>query len=181
VGIRYGGERQLEAEEYAGAIVPVLAPTGLEVHIEPGRFLVGPAGVLLATVLYRKHSGGKDFVVLDAGMTELGRPSRYGAYHEILPLPARAGPEAPCDIVGPVCETGDFLALDRPVPADLRAGDVVAILGAGAYGFVMGSTYNGRPRPPEVLVDGARWGIARRRETLDELLLGEVAEPLPGA
>ncbi len=178
VGIRYGGELPLSPAAYAEAIVPVLAPAGLEVHLEPGRFLVGNAGVLLARVLYRKHSGGKDFLVLDAGMTELGRPSRYGAYHDIVPVAPRRGAETPFDVVGPVCETGDFLALERPLPDGIAPGHLLAILGAGAYGFVMGSTYNARPRPPEVLVDGGRWGLARRRETVEELMAGEDPDPV---
>jgi diaminopimelate decarboxylase len=176
-GIRYGDEQPPAPAEFAAAVLPVLQPTGLEVHLEPGRLLVGSAGILLTRVLYRKHAGGKTFVVVDAGMTELVRPSRYDAYHDIVEVaPPRPGPASAVDVVGPVCETGDFLALDRPLPP-VAPGDLLAVLGVGAYGAVMGSTYNARPRPPELLVDGAGWGMARRRETVEELMLGETPEP----
>lgn len=178
LGIRYGDERGLGPAAYAETIVPVLAPTGLAIHLEPGRFLVGNAGVLLTSVLVRKRGGGKAFIVVDAGMTELARPSRYNAFHDIVPVGPPEGTAMHCDVVGPVCETGDFLGLDRLLPDRLGAGDLLAVLGAGAYGFVMGSTYNARPRPPEILVEGSGWGVARRRETVDELYGGESAEPL---
>jgi diaminopimelate decarboxylase len=178
LGIRYADEDPPSAADLAGAIVPLLAPLGIAVHVEPGRFLVGSAGALLTRVIYRKQSGGKVFVIVDAGMTELVRPSRYGAYHHIVEVTERPGPLAPADVVGPVCETGDFLAIDRPLPP-LRPGDLLAVLGAGAYGFVMGSTYNARPRPPEVLVDGGQWRLVRRRETIEELYAGESAQGSP--
>jgi diaminopimelate decarboxylase len=168
LGIRYAEEPSLDPEDFASAVLPLLAPTGLTVHLEPGRFLVGSAGVLLTRVLYRKHSGGKEFVVVDAGMNDLVRPSHYQAYHEIVELEERRRPVARVDVVGPVCETGDFLALDRMLPG-LVAGDALAVLGAGAYGFVMASNYNSRPRPPEVIVDGGEWWVARPRESLEEL------------
>jgi len=177
LGIRYADERPPDPVAYADAILPALAPTGLAVHLEPGRYLAGNAGILLTSVLYRKQSGGREFVVVDAGMTELARPSRYGAFHDIVPVRDHDGPTASCDVVGPVCETGDFLGHDRILPAGLAAGELLAILGVGAYGFVMGSNYNARLRPPEVLLRGSRWGIARRRETLAELVVGEEAEP----
>jgi diaminopimelate decarboxylase len=142
------------------------------VYLEPGRFLVGSAGVLLTRVLYRKHSGGKEFVVVDAGMNDLVRPSHYQAYHEIVELEERRRPASRVDVVGPVCETGDFLALDRMLPG-LVAGDALAVLGAGAYGFVMASNYNSRPRPAEVIVDEGRWWVARPREKVEELFRGE--------
>jgi diaminopimelate decarboxylase len=151
------------------------------VYLEPGRFLVGSAGVLLTRVLYRKHSGGKDFVVVDAGMNDLVRPSHYQAYHEIVELEERQRPAARVDVVGPVCETGDFLALDRMLPG-LVAGDALAVLGAGAYGFVMASNYNSRPRPAEVIVDDGRWWVARPREQLEELYGSErVFAPEPAS
>jgi diaminopimelate decarboxylase len=156
--------------------VPLLASSGCTVYLEPGRFLVGSAGVLLTEVLYRKHSGGKEFVVVDAGMNDLVRPSHYQAYHEIVELEPRERPPVRVDVVGPVCETGDFLALDRVLP-DVVAGDRLAVLGAGAYGFVMASNYNSRPRPPEVIVDGDRWWVARPRETVEELYRGERMSP----
>jgi diaminopimelate decarboxylase len=175
LGIRYGSEAGMEPRRFAHAIVPLLAPTGYTVYLEPGRFLVGSAGVLLTEVLYRKHSGGKEFVVVDAGMNDLVRPSHYQAYHEIVPLDGRERGTIRADVVGPVCETGDFLALDRELP-DVGAGDRLAVLGAGAYGFVMASNYNSRPRPAEVVVDGERWWLARARETVESLFAGERME-----
>lgn len=177
LGIRYFDEQPPEPEELSAVLVPLLLPTGLTVHLEPGRFLVGSAGLLLTRVLYRKHSGGKGFLVVDCGMNDLVRPSRYGAYHDIVEVRPRGGEEVPVDVVGPVCETGDFLALDRPLPP-VERGDVLAVLGAGAYGFVMASSYNSRPRPPEVLVDGARWTIGRQRETVEDLMRGESVAPI---
>jgi diaminopimelate decarboxylase len=176
LGIRYAEERSLEPGTFAKAVIPPLRAIGLTVFLEPGRFLVGSAGVLLTRVLYRKHSGGKEFVVVDAGMNDLVRPSHYQAYHEILELEEHGRPPVRADIVGPVCETGDFLALDRVVPG-LRPGDGIAVLGAGAYGFVMASNYNSRPRPPEVMVDGGRWWVSRERETVDDLSRGEKMVP----
>jgi diaminopimelate decarboxylase len=176
LGIRYAEEPSLEPAEFAAAVLPLLAPTGLTVYMEPGRFLVGSAGVLLTRVLYRKHSGGKEFVVVDAGMNDLVRPSHYQAYHEIVELEERRRPPARADVVGPVCETGDFLALDRMLPG-LEAGDTLAVLGAGAYGFVMSSNYNSRPRPPEVIVDGGQWWVARPREQLEDLFDSERVAP----
>jgi diaminopimelate decarboxylase len=175
LGIRYAEERSLDPDAFAAAVLPLLAPTGLTVYLEPGRFLVGSAGVLLARVLYRKHSGGKEFVVVDAGMNDLVRPSHYQAYHEIVELEERGRRATRVDVVGPVCETGDFLALDRMLPG-LTAGDGVAVLGAGAYGFVMASNYNSRPRPAEVIVDGERWWVSRPREKVDDLFDTERAE-----
>jgi diaminopimelate decarboxylase len=176
LGIRYAEEPSLDPGEFAGAVLPLLAPTGLTVYLEPGRFLVGSAGLLLTRVLYRKHSGGKEFVVVDAGMNDLVRPSHYQAYHEIVELEERGRPAVRADVVGPVCETGDFLALDRMLPG-LVSGDGLAVLGAGAYGFVMASNYNSRPRPPEVIVEGGSWWVARDREKLEDLFLGERASP----
>jgi len=172
LGIRYADEAPMDPVRFAEAVVPLLAPTGYTVYVEPGRFLVGSAGVLLTEVLYRKHSGGKEFVVVDAGMNDLVRPSHYQAYHEIVALDGRDRPSLRADVVGPVCETGDFLALDRVLP-DVTAGEHLAVLGAGAYGFVMASNYNARPRPAEVIVDGDRWWVARPREPVEELYRGE--------
>ncbi len=176
LGIRYRDETPLDPARFAQAVLPLARETGLTLVVEPGRFLVGSAGLLLTTVLSRKHSGGKDLVLVDAGMNDLVRPSHYQAYHDIVEL-EQAGREASAvDIVGPVCETGDFLARDRTLPG-VAAGERLAVLGAGAYGFVMSSTYNGRPRPAEVLVDGGRWGVVRERETVESLFAGESAEP----
>ena len=149
----------------------------MSIVLEPGRFLVGSAGILLTTVLSRKHSGGKELVLVDAGMNDLVRPSHYMAYHEIVELETQGRRPGPVDVVGPVCETGDFLARDRVLPG-VRAGERLAILGAGAYGFVMSSTYNGRPRPPEILVDQGRWAVVRERERVEDLYAGETAEPV---
>jgi diaminopimelate decarboxylase len=176
IGIRYRDERPLTPEELARAIVPPIRESGLTLLLEPGRYLVGSAGVLLTTVLSRKHSGGKDLVIVDAGMNDLVRPSHYLAYHELVEVEARGRPEGSVDVVGPVCETGDFLARDRTLPAPER-GERLAVLGSGAYGFVMASNYNTRPRPAEVVVDGEHWWVARPREAVEELYRGERLAP----
>jgi diaminopimelate decarboxylase len=176
LAIRYADEQVMDPEQFAAAVVPLLGPSGYTVYLEPGRFLVGSAGVLLTEVVYRKHSGGKEFVVVDAGMNDLVRPSHYQAYHEIVELQSTGRPMERVDVVGPVCETGDFLALDRELPG-LVAGDRLAVLGAGAYGFVMASNYNSRPRPAEVIVDRGRWWVARPRERVDELFQTERVVP----
>jgi diaminopimelate decarboxylase len=172
LGIRYADERPPSPEDLAAAVLPLLAPAGVAVHLEPGRFLTGSAGVLLTRVLYRKEVAGKTFVVVDAGMTDLLRPSHYDAYHHIVAVGRVEGAPATVDVVGPVCETGDFLALDRPLPP-VGPGDLLAVLGAGAYAFVMASTYNARPRPPEVLVDRGAWRVVRERESVADLMRGE--------
>jgi diaminopimelate decarboxylase len=169
LGIRYLDETPLTPRRLAEALVPIVAPLGLTIHLEPGRYLVGSAGILVATVLYRKHAGGTDFVVVDTGMNDLERPSRYQAHHEIVVVQDRGREARPVDVVGPICESGDFLALARPLP-EVEPGDLLAVLGAGAYGFVMSSNYNDRPRPPEIMVDGGVWQTVRRRETLEDLL-----------
>ena len=176
LGIRYRDEVPLAPERLAEAILPLARETGLTIVLEPGRFLVGSAGVLLTTVLSRKHSGGKDLVLVDAGMNDLVRPSHYHAYHDIVEVEAAFRAESRVDVVGPVCETGDFLALDRPLP-EATAGERLAVLGAGAYGFVMSSNYNARPRAAEVLVDTGRWAVVRPRETVESLYAGETAAP----
>ena len=130
--------------------------SGLAVTIEPGRSIVGAAGILLTRVLYRKRNGDKEFMVVDAAMNDLIRPSLYRAHHEILPLRRNALPPVTVDVVGPVCETGDFLARDREM-ANAMPGDYLAVCTAGAYGFVLSSNYNSRPRAPEVLVEGDTW------------------------
>ena len=176
LGVRYHNEKAPSPKAFADAVAPAVKQAGLGLMCEPGRYLVANAGVLLTRVLYRKHSGGKEFVVVDAGMTDFVRPSHYNAHHDIVPLRDGNRPEETVNIVGPICESGDFLALDRKLPA-VVAGEYLAVLGAGAYGFVMSSTYNQRPRPPEVLVEGDRYYVARQRETLEDLLRGEVLEP----
>jgi diaminopimelate decarboxylase len=162
------------------ALQALLAHTAFEVMIEPGRFLVGNAGVLLAEVQYRKRVGSKTFLVLDSGMNDLLRPALYRAYHHVIELEAHARAEEDVDVVGPACETGDFLALGRRLPV-IEAGERLAVLGSGAYGFVMSSNYNTRPRAAEVLVDGGRFGIARQRESVADLLRGETVDPLAHA
>ncbi len=172
------GDRALDVEAFARALLPRVAPTGLLLILEPGRFLVGASGVLLTRVLYRKRSGGRQIAVIDAGMTDLIRPSHYDAYHAIRVVGGRRGrPTEAWDVVGPICESGDFLALDRELPP-LERGDLLEVGGAGAYGFVMSSTYNGRGRPPEVLVDDGRFAVVRVRETADDLVRGETSAPV---
>src|SRR6266705_223353 len=163
LGVRYHNEKAPSPKAFAEAVAPLLKQAGLALLCEPGRYLVANAGVLLTKVLYRKHAGGKEFVVVDAGMTDFVRPSHYNAHHEIVPLKDGARPEELVNVVGPICESGDFLALDRKLPA-VESGEYLAVLGTGAYGFVMSSTYNQRPRPPEVLVEGDRYYVARVRE-----------------
>jgi len=178
LGITYQDEEPPHPEEYGRAIGKALARWKGEVTLEPGRVLVGNAGVLVTRVLYVKRSGRKTFVVVDAAMNDLVRPSYYGAYHAIEPAgPPRSGArEIVCDVVGPVCESADFLARRRRLPAP-QAGDLLVVRSAGAYGFAMSSNYNARPRAAEVLVDGDRALQARRRETYADLVRGEKARP----
>jgi diaminopimelate decarboxylase len=161
-------------DNYAAALKPVLQGLGLKILLEPGRSLVGNAGVLLASVLYVKQTPAKTFVITDAGMNDLIRPALYEGHHEIVPLQQPGGGAAlePVDVVGPVCESGDFFAQDRPV-SDLASGDRLAVLSAGAYGFVMASNYNSRRLPAEILVDGGRAEVVRERQTWDDLIAGE--------
>ena len=175
LGVRYHDEQAPTPKAFAEAVVPAIRAAGLKLLCEPGRYLVANAGILLTKVLYGKHAGGKEFVIVDAGMTDFVRPSHYNAHHDIVPLKDRTRPERTVNVVGPICESGDFLALDRRLPA-VEPGELLAVLGTGAYGFVMSSTYNQRPRPPEVMVEGDRFFIARPRETLDDLVRGEVAD-----
>jgi diaminopimelate decarboxylase len=176
LGVRYHNEKVPAVRAFADAVAPPVAQAGLTLVCEPGRFLVAGAGVLLTRVLYRKHAGGRDYVIVDAGMTDFVRPSHYNAHHEIVPLTDGGRGEEVVNVVGPICESGDFLALDRKLPA-VEPGEYLAVLGTGAYGFVMSSTYNARPRPPEVMVEGDRYYVARQRETLDDLLRGETTDP----
>ena len=162
-----------EVEDYASAVMRPLR--GLDVHLllEPGRAIIGPAGALIARVLYRKQNDGKRFVIVDAAMNDLIRPSLYRAHHEIVPVVVRAGVKREkVDIVGPVCESGDFFARAREI-SHLEEGDLVAILDAGAYGISLASNYNSRPRPAEVLVDGKRTRLIRKRESIEDLLASE--------
>ena len=146
--------------------------SGFAVMVEPGRSIVGPAGVLLTRVLYRKKNGAKEFIIVDAAMNDLIRPSLYRAHHDIIPVRRNSLPEVTADVVGPVCETGDFLARDRKM-ANAMPGDFLAVCTAGAYGFAQSSNYNSRPRAAEVLVEGGKYRVIRRRETFDDLVRGE--------
>jgi diaminopimelate decarboxylase len=171
-GIRYADEQPLALDQLSSGLAARLAGTSFRLIIEPGRTIVGDAGVLLARVLYVKRNQQKNFIVVDAGMNDLMRPTLYGSYHEILPVTRRPAETLTADVVGPLCETGDFLAQDRALP-DVRPGDLLAILTVGAYGYVLASNYNTRPRPAEVLVDGERAELIRSRERLDDLMAGE--------
>jgi diaminopimelate decarboxylase len=162
----------MSIEEYAGAIVPRLQPLRMRVLLEPGRFLVGNAGVLLTRVLFLKKTPNKVFVIVDVGMNDLIRPALYQGYHEIVPLNETAN-LIRADVVGPVCESGDFIALDREI-ADVKAGDLLAIMSAGAYGFSMASNYNSRPLAAEVLVHGTTHQVIRRRQNYADLVQLEI-------
>ena len=157
---------------YAKAILPALRPLGLKILFEPGRFLVGNAGALLATVQYVKQTPAKTFTIVDAGMNDLIRPALYEGWHEIVPLRETPAAPVPLDLVGPVCESGDFFAQHRPLPP-LAQGDRIAVLSSGAYGFVMSSNYNSRPLLPEILIDGKKIHLARKRQSLEDLIAGE--------
>lgn len=154
------------------ALRRIVEPTGLKAVVEPGRSIVAEAGVLLTRVLYRKNNGGKEFVIVDAAMNDLIRPSLYKAFHDIVPVTTLDRPPMQVDIVGPVCESGDWLAKGRSLP-ELQSGDLLAVKTAGAYGFGMSSNYNSRGRAAEVLIDGAAFKTVRARETWDDLLRGE--------
>ena len=170
LGIAYQQQPVPEAGDYAAAILPIVRESGLTIILEPGRSIVGPAGALVSRVIDVKRQGeGKLFVVLDAGMTELLRPMLYGAYHRIEPVQTTDAPTAVCDIVGPLCETSDTLGKDREMPLP-RAGDLMAVLDAGAYGSVMASNYNRRTMPAEVMVESGKSMLIRRRQTIDDLV-----------
>jgi diaminopimelate decarboxylase len=175
LGVSYDDEESPDLQRFAQALIPRVQPTGLTLLMEPGRFVVGNSGMLLTRVLYRKHSGGRDFLVTDAGMTELLRPSHYDAYHRIEPVGASTG-QMKADVVGPVCESGDFLALDRDMPV-ANPGDLLGVHDVGAYGYVMASNYNTRPRGAEVLVDGDRYAVVTARETYEDLVHLELDHP----
>jgi len=176
LGIVYHRETPQTAADYARTILPLLKKSRLKIILEPGRFIVGNGGILLTRVLYLKQSHSRQFAIVDAGMNDLIRPSLYGAYHEIQPavLNGTSTKSRPVryDVVGPVCESGDFFAKNRPLPP-LRPGTLLAIMGAGAYGFTMSSNYNSRPKAAEVLVRGNRWYLVRRRETYRDLVRSE--------
>jgi diaminopimelate decarboxylase len=172
--VTYEAEPPVDLDAFASIVVPAVRDNGLTLIVEPGRFLVGNAAVLLTRVLYRKRSGGRDFVIVDAGMTDLLRPSHYNAYHRIEAV-RRTRDSGMVDVVGPVCESGDYLGLGREL-GEVRPGDLLAVHSAGAYGFAMSSHYNSRPRVPEVLVDGECFALATRREHYEDLVRNEPDE-----
>lgn len=176
LGIRYDRETPQTAAGHARWLVPMLRSHRLEIVMEPGRFLVGNAGMLVVKVLYRKQSHKKKFLIVDAGMNDLIRPSLYDAYHEIVPLNSKLRIKNSkfevVDVVGPVCESSDFFAKDRRLPV-MKEGEYLAILGTGAYGYSMASNYNMRRRPAEVMVEKGRWRLIRKRETYQDLLRGQ--------
>jgi len=172
LGICYRNETPPTAQQFATAVLPLVKKTGLRLLIEPGRFIVGNGGVLVARVVYVKETPVKTFVITDAGMNDLIRPALYESYHEILPVKQTRGRSRKADIVGPVCESGDFFAQDRLLPVAV-ADDLLAVMSAGAYGMAMTSNYNARPRPAEVLVSGSGYRCVRKREQLADLIRGE--------
>lgn len=172
LAVTYDAERSVDVVHFGEAIGALVGGSGLKIILEPGRFLVGNAGVLLTRVLYRKRSGGKEFIIADAGMTDLLRPSHYNAFHRIEAVKP-TGRSTVADVVGPICESGDFLALDRQID-DAQPGDLLAVQSTGAYGFVMASNYNSRTRPAEVLVDRNKFAVITNRESYDDLVRNEV-------
>lgn len=173
-GVSYEGEAGPTAADFARVLLPDLRGSGLRLVLEPGRFIMAPAGILLTRVVYVKQMGGKTFVITDAGMNDLLRPSHYASYHHVEPAHRYQGrDDIPVDVVGPICETGDFLALDRMIQQP-EQGELLALRTTGAYGFSMASTYNARPRPAEVLVTGNHHRLIRKRETHEDLVRGEV-------
>ena len=175
LGVRYDTEEPPDLLRFANLVLPLLASTKLTLLMEPGRFIVGNAGALVGKVLYRKQSGGKKYVVTDTGMTELLRPSHYNAFHRIEAVRERSG-SVTADVVGPVCESGDFLALDREI-GDVQPGDLILVFDVGAYGYAMASNYNARRRAAEVLVDADRFAVVTQRETYEDLMRLDVDEP----
>ena len=172
-----GADAPLSVKTYADAIVPHLEPLGLRILLEPGRFMVGNAGVLLTRVLYEKRGNAKVFKIVDAGMNDLIRPTLYEGWHQIVPTQAPTSTVLEkTDVVGPICETGDFIAQDRDLPP-VKEGDYLAVMSAGAYGFSMASNYNTRPLAAEIMVDGAQSFVVRERQTWEDILKGESVLP----
>jgi diaminopimelate decarboxylase len=166
----------LTPQKYADTLVPLLKPLGLRILMEPGRFISGNSGALVTRVEYVKRTGRKNFLIVDAAMNDLIRPAFYEAYHEIVPLNQKSGATISSDVVGPICESGDFFAQDRPLPK-LGEGDYIALLSAGAYGFVMASNYNTRSLAAEVLVNGRNEAVVRERQPVEEIWAGEKVAP----
>ena len=172
LGIIYKNENPQTAAQYAEKVLPILQKTGLKIIMEPGRFIVGNAGIFVTQVLYVKDNGVKKFVIVDGGMNDLIRPMLYDAYHEIVPVKKTSAGKIKVDVVGPICESGDFFAHDRLLPK-VTKGDVLAVMSAGAYGYVMASNYNVRGRVPEVMVRGNKFEVVKARETFEDLMRGE--------
>ncbi|MBA4421544.1 MAG: diaminopimelate decarboxylase [Syntrophus sp. (in: bacteria)] len=172
LGITYDRETPPHPSEYARAIIDAAREIDCTFIFEPGRVIVGNAGILVTRVLYTKENEGKRFIIVDAGMNDLVRPSLYGSFHHIQPVIRRKREEIVADVVGPICESGDFLAKGRKLPA-FEQGELLAVMSAGAYGFSMSSNYNSRPRAPEILVRDDRWYVIRKRETWEDLDRGE--------
>ena len=173
LGVPYKpGENAPDIRDYVHAMCERVQGPGLEILIEPGRSIVAEAGVLLTRVLYRKANGDRQFVIVDAGMNDLIRPALYHSHHEIVPLRQNQAGTITADVVGPVCESGDFLARGREI-ANVMPGDVLAVCTAGAYGFVAASNYNARPRAPEILIEGGKYRVIRKRESYEDLIRGE--------
>ena len=177
LGIRYKDEEPPHPEEYAGALIQGLRGLDVTLILEPGRVVVGNAGILVTEVLYLKEGEEKTFVVVDGGMNDLIRPALYGSYQAIRPVVERKGEMIVADVVGPICESGDFFAKDREIPRP-QEGDLLAVMSAGAYGFTMSSNYNSRPRAPEILVDGDNFHVVRKRESFEDLVSGETIPPI---
>jgi diaminopimelate decarboxylase len=172
LGISYKDEMPPHPKEYANAIIQGLEGLNVTLILEPGRVIVGNAGILVTEVQYLKETDEKKFVIVDGGMNDLIRPALYGSYQAIEPVTQRSSEKIVADVVGPICESGDFFAKDREISRPQR-GDLLAVMSAGAYGFTMASNYNSHPKPPEVLVDGDRYYVIRARESLDDLIRGE--------
>jgi diaminopimelate decarboxylase len=175
LGVRYDTEEPPDLLRFANLVLPLLASTKLTLLMEPGRFIVGNSGALVGKVLYRKETGGKKYIVTDTGMTELLRPSHYNAFHRIEAVKERRD-TVTADVVGPVCESGDFLALDREI-GDVQPGDLILVYDVGAYGYAMASNYNARRRAAEVMVDGDRYAVVTQRESYEDLMRLDVDEP----
>jgi diaminopimelate decarboxylase len=172
LGIIYKDEKPQTAQDFADAVLPLLKKVNLKIVMEPGRFIVGNAGIFVTKVLYLKDNGVKKFLIVDGGMNDLIRPALYDAYHEIVPVKKSGSKKIKVDVVGPICESGDFFAHDRLLP-QFKKGDLLAIMSAGAYGYVMASNYNVRGRAPEVIVRGNKFGVTKKRESFEDLIRGE--------
>ncbi len=173
LGIIYRDEKPQTAQDFADAVLSYLSKLDIKIIMEPGRFIVGNAGIFVTKVLYIKDNGVKKFVIVDGGMNDFIRPTLYGAYHEVTPVKGTSSTKRfKVDVVGPICESGDFFAKDRDIPL-VKKDDLLAVMSAGAYGFVMASNYNVRCRPPEVMVKGKKFAVTKEREKFEDLLRGE--------